>query len=193
RFTPVSTIIRSTSDSLAIPAINWPANRWTNDGWAKILLAIVSLAKEAASADPAGLVFPRGASGQMDEFLLSRVASVDFAHQRAFVQHKDPVAQPDQFRHFGGDDNDTIAGFGIFPQQPVDFRLGPDVNAARGLIHDQDLGQGGQPAGQEGLLLVPAGKAPNFPVGSIAHNFYIIDLVAGQIADQTRTQKSCLR
>ena len=42
-----------------------------------------------------------------------------------------------------------------------DLRLGPDVDAARGLIKDDQGGPGGQPPGEENLLLVAAGKIPD--------------------------------
>src|SRR5690606_1911804 len=40
----------------------------------------------------------------------------------------------------------------------VDGPLGPDVDAAGGLVHDDDAGVGDEPLGQDDLLLVAAGQ-----------------------------------
>src|SRR5512143_3822983 len=40
----------------------------------------------------------------------------------------------------------------------MDLGLGPDVDAARGFVHDEHPGRGGEPAGEKHFLLVPAGE-----------------------------------
>ena len=45
--------------------------------------------------------------------------------------------------------------------EPVDLDLGADVDAAGGLVEDQDPRPGGQPLGQDDLLLVAAGEGPD--------------------------------
>src|ERR1019366_4977822 len=82
-----------------------------------------------------------------------------------------------------------VARVSIFTQQPVDFRLGPDIDAAGGLIHDQDLGRSGQPAGQERLLLVAAGKIADFLIGIPADDLQ----VAAQLAAKAPPDDAALR
>ena len=43
-------------------------------------------------------------------------------------------------------------------EQPVDLRLGADVDAARGLVDDQHPGAEGEPLGERHLLLVAAAE-----------------------------------
>ena len=45
-------------------------------------------------------------------------------------------------------------------QQPVDLALGADVDAARRLVEDQDVGVGGEPLADDDLLLVAARQVP---------------------------------
>ena len=49
-----------------------------------------------------------------------------------------------------------MPGAGEIAQQAVDFRLGADVDAARRLVHDDDLGLDRQLLGDRHLLLVAA-------------------------------------
>ena len=49
--------------------------------------------------------------------------------------------------------------------ESLDLRLGPDVDAARRLVEDEDLGVRGQPAGQDDLLLVAAAQGLDRLVG----------------------------
>jgi len=77
----------------------------------------------------------------MDEFLFGSRTAVDFAGQGALVQHEDAVTQAQEFRHFGGDDDDAVSRLRVFAQEPVDLRLGPDINARVGSSTIKTLGE----------------------------------------------------
>ncbi len=59
--------------------------------------------------------------------------------------------------------------------QAVDLRFGADVDAARGLVEDDDLGIPLEPASQEGLLLVAAAERDDRLVGAAGPNVVAAD------------------
>src|SRR6476661_4094376 len=78
-------------------------------------------------------------------------ALVDLA---AVAHHDEPVAEPQHLLELGGDEDHRHALGRELGDLGLDLRLGADVDAARGLVEDEDLGLRDQPAGQEHLLLV---------------------------------------
>ena len=52
-------------------------------------------------------------------------------------------------------------------EQPVDFRLGADVDAGRRILGDQHLAADRQPAADDDLLLVAAGQRLDGQIGSV--------------------------
>ena len=68
------------------------------------------------------------------------------------------VGEADQFGHLGRDQDDADAACRELVDQPVDLRLGADVDAARRLVEDEQHRLPRQPARQHDLLLVAAGQ-----------------------------------
>jgi hypothetical protein len=80
----------------------------------------------------------------------------DRACNRALADHQHPVAETQKLRQFRRDDDDADAGAREIAQQPVDFRFGANIDAARRLVHQDDLGIDRQLLGNRHLLLVAA-------------------------------------
>ena len=68
----------------------------------------------------------------------------------------DAVGHAEDLGELGGDHQDREALPGELGEQPVHLGLGADVDAAGGLVDDQQPGIGGQPLGDDDLLLVAA-------------------------------------
>ena len=68
------------------------------------------------------------------------------------------VGRRDQFLEFGRDHQHAQALVGEVAQQLEDLGLGADIDAARRLVDDQQARVHAQPARQQHLLLVAAGK-----------------------------------
>src|SRR5688500_3140941 len=79
------------------------------------------------------------------------------ADHPALVHHIDAVADAEQLRHLGGDDDDALPLLRQARDDGVDLELGADIDAARRLVQDQDLRSGEQPLAEHHLLLVAAG------------------------------------
>jgi hypothetical protein len=82
----------------------------------------------------------------------------EFGGQPAFAHDQDPVADVEHLGQLRGDHQDGHPVPGQPGQQPVNFGLGGDVDAAGGLVHDEQRRAAAQPLGQHHLLLVAAGQ-----------------------------------
>ena len=74
----------------------------------------------------------------------------------ALMHDRDAVGNADHLFHVGGDHQHRDAGIGQAAHQPVDLRLGADVDTARRLVEDHHLGRHGEPLAEHDLLLVAA-------------------------------------
>ena len=83
-------------------------------------------------------------------------AAGQLAADLAVVEDDDPVGHPDDLGQLGGDEDDRHALGGEVAHELVDGALGTDVDAAGGLVHDDDPRLGEQPLRQHDLLLVAA-------------------------------------
>ena len=97
--------------------------------------------------------------GQGHNFLLAGVSGVHFASQTAAGHDQDAVTDAQQLGHFRRNHQNRLALVGQIDDQLVNFILGAHVDAAGGLVQEQDLRVGQQPAAQNDLLLVAAGQA----------------------------------
>ena len=70
----------------------------------------------------------------------------------------DAVGQAQHLRQLGGDDDDRLALPGELLDEVVDLFFGPDVDAAGGLVEDQDIAVAHEPLRDDDLLLVAAGQ-----------------------------------
>src|SRR5262245_17917847 len=72
---------------------------WRGSSDARVCCAISNL--------PAGLLVP-GLHDRVHDLFLAGFLGRHFAHHAAFVHHIDPVADAEQLRHLGGDDDDAF-------------------------------------------------------------------------------------
>ena len=90
----------------------------------------------------------------------SDVASLgrEFLDDAALPRNEDAVGQAQDLRQVGRDDDDREPFVGERGDQMVDFGDGADVDAARRLVEDDQLGFLDQRLGDDHLLLIAAGK-----------------------------------
>ena len=80
----------------------------------------------------------------------------DLARDPALAHHEDPVAHPQDLGQLRRDHHDRLALGGQIVEQSVDLGLRPDIDAARRLVEDQDVGVAREPLRDDDLLLVAA-------------------------------------
>ena len=80
------------------------------------------------------------------------------AGDAALAHDEDAVAHVEDLRQLRRDHQDRHAVGGELVHQAVDLGFGADVDAARRLVHDQDLRVQRQPLGDDDLLLIAAGE-----------------------------------
>src|SRR6185312_16303168 len=122
---------------------------WPESSVAKVCCAISTL--------PAISLVP-GLHDRAHDLFLAGFPGRHLADHSAFVHHVDAVADAEQLRHLGGDDDDALPLLRQPRDDGVDLELGADVDAARRLVKDQDFRPGEQPLRQHHLLLVAAGQ-----------------------------------
>ena len=98
------------------------------------------------------------ADGKLEHIVLAELAAIKESRNRALVHHRDAVADPDDLLHVARNHQDRDAGVGKAAQHVVDLLFGPDVDAARRLVEDQDLRPHREPFGEHDFLLVAAGQ-----------------------------------
>src|SRR5688572_26595394 len=103
---------------------------WPVSSVAKVCCAISRL--------PAISLVP-GLHDRAHDLFLARVPGQHLAHHAPLVHHIDAVADAEQFRHLGGDDDDAFPLLRQPRDDGVDLELGADVDAAGWLVQDQDL------------------------------------------------------
>ena len=97
-----------------------------------------------------------GAGGGGHHVLGRRVVAGDVGGDPALADDEHPVGHAEHLGQLAGDHQDRQALAGQLGEQPVHLGLGADVDAAGGLVDDQQLRVGGQPLGDDDLLLVAA-------------------------------------
>ena len=95
--------------------------------------------------------------GRADGFGVG-LSAVDGGDQAAGVHDEDAVRHAEDLRQLGGDHQDRHALLGEAAHEGVDLGFGADVDAAGGLVHDEDLRAGLEPLAEDDLLLVAAGE-----------------------------------
>src|SRR4051812_16737867 len=94
--------------------------------------------------------------GGADHRLLVGLRAGELGGQPAFVHHQDAIGHAQYLGKLGGDHQHRQALARELAQQAVNLGLGADVDAAGGLVDDQQLRVRGQPLGEHDLLLVAA-------------------------------------
>src|SRR3954451_19912993 len=111
--------------------------------------AVAKRLGDASSWGPAG--------DQAGEFG-DRAAAVDLGDVMAVAQYGDAVADARDLIEFGRDEQHGHAVGGQIAYEFLDLGLGADIDAAGGLVEDEQRRLGDQPAGQQHLLLVAAAE-----------------------------------
>ncbi len=90
--------------------------------------------------------------------MLVGLGAAELGHEAALAHDQDAVAHAQHLGQLAGDHEDAQALLGQLAHEPVDLGLGADVDAARGLVDDEQPGLAGQPLAHDDLLLVAAGE-----------------------------------
>src|SRR6267143_3486070 len=112
------------------------------------------------------------------DFLLRRLAAIEFADKSAFVHDVDAVTDPEQLRHFRRDHDDRLAGVGELVDDAIDLVLGADVDTAGRFVQDQDFRIGEQPFRQHHFLLIAAGQVAGSLINIGAADAHAIAIIA---------------
>ena len=111
------------------------------------------------------------------------IVAGDFAHDPPVEHHQDAVGQGRQFVKLHGNQQDRPAGRTLAHDLVMDGLLGADVDAARRLIDQQEVGAIGEFARQHDLLDVAAGsRLTASPV--LARNVEALDQRLGILSDR---------
>ena len=94
--------------------------------------------------------------GGVHDVLRGGLGARDVGGDAALTDDEHAVGHAEDLGELGADHQDGEALTGEVGEQAVHLGLGADVDAARGLVDDQQLGLGGQPLGDDHLLLVAA-------------------------------------
>src|SRR6056297_6026 len=94
----------------------------------------------------------------LHDLVLVDVVAVQDPGDPPRAHHDDAVAEADDLRQLAADHDHRDAALGELMDEEVDLALRADVDAARGLVQDQDPGIAQQDLGDDQLLLVAAGQ-----------------------------------
>ena len=101
----------------------------------------------------------RDATEAVGQDLLQRgVPRLQVRHHVAFAHHEEPVAHPEGLLEVAGDEHDGAPLVRDVADEAVDLLLRPDVDAPGGFVEEEDVGVGGEPFGDDHLLLIAAGE-----------------------------------
>src|SRR3954453_1749675 len=103
-------------------------------------------------------------------------------HADPVAEHGDAVGALDHLLELGGDHQHTQALLGQLADQALDLGLRPHVDAAGGLVEDRELRVGGEPAGEQPLLLVAARELADALLGAGAFHAEAADEAVDDLA-----------
>ncbi len=106
------------------------------------------------------------------------------------MHYRDAVAHAHDLGQLGRNHEDGQAAPGQLAHEPVDLRLGSDVDALGRLVEDQHGRLGRQPAGQGHLLLVPAGEVLHRRLHRRRLDPQTVDEPGGQLVLAAKVQKA---
>ncbi len=101
---------------------------------------------------------------EFDDPGLGDLAAGELTCETPLAHDENTIGERGQFLDVGGDHDNADAGAREGADGIVDLLAGADVDAARGLVEDQEPDARPQPAGDQRLLLVAAGKARDLGV-----------------------------
>src|SRR5579871_2640048 len=103
---------------------------------------------------------------ELDNACLGDLAAGKLSRETSLAHDENPIGQDGKFLDVRADENDADAGAGEGPDGAMDLLARADVHSARWLVEDQQPDPRAQPAGDQRLLLVAAGKAGDLHVRS---------------------------
>ncbi len=106
----------------------------------------------------------RASERRADQHGIAQLLMVEDPYDEPVVEHRHPVAKAEQLLHIGRVIKDRRSIFGQFEHNPVDLLFGPDVNATRYVVQQEDVAVGQEPLPDDHLLLV----APAQPAYGLA-------------------------
>ena len=74
------------------------------------------------------------------------------------MHHRHTIADIQNFLHVAADHQNHAAAIRELAHEPVDFRLGSNINSARGFVQDHHLGGHGKPFAKDDFLLISAAQ-----------------------------------
>ena len=98
------------------------------------------------------------------------------------AHHQHAIGQQEQFGHFRADHDDAKPLLGELKDQPIDFLLGADVDAAGRLVQEQDAWFGSKPFADHDFLLIAARQCRDPLVDARAAHRKTPDHTVGQCA-----------
>ena len=96
--------------------------------------------------------------------------------QAAAVEDEDAVREADDLGQLGGAEQDRPAAVGELADEQVDLALGPDVDAARRVVEQEDVRCDLEPLAEDDLLLVAAGQPADDRVRAVRLDAQRLDL-----------------
>jgi len=117
--------------------------------------------------------------GGFHDALFGEVGTGEFGGESAFAEDEDAIAEGHEFGEFAGSDYDAEALFAEFVNEGVDFGFGSDIDAARGVVEEEDVGLSEEPASDDSLLLVSAAEAGDGSVDAGGFDAHAVDGVTG--------------
>ena len=100
----------------------------------------------------------------------------------SLAHHQHAIGQQEQFGHFRADHDDAKPLLGELKDQPIDFLLGADVDAAGRLVQEQDAWFGSKPFADHDFLLIAARQRRDPLVDARAAHRKAPDHTVGQCA-----------
>src|SRR5688500_14262211 len=140
--------------------------RCTNAGTSATRLRPYTVVNSPLTGRPPSERSCEGPGGVGHDPLLGRLGRSELGHDPALAHDQDPIAHAEHLGQLGRDHDDPDSGRGKPTQQRVDLALCPDVDAACGLIDEQDPAAGVQPLGEDDLLLVAARQVADGRAGA---------------------------
>src|SRR6218665_3172965 len=101
------------------------------------------------------------ARGVPHDFGLGNFGAFEHAGQASLAHHHHAVAEANHLLHLRGNEDDGFALGGQRRDDVIDLLLGADIDAARRLIHDDDVGLALHGLAQHQLLLIATREPPD--------------------------------
>src|SRR5690554_2111023 len=118
---------------------------------------------------------------QLHHVLLRKVRPTQFAHDLPVLHHDQPRADTEHLVDLRGDEGEAHPLRRQLEHQLLNLHLGAHIDPPCGFIQDQVHGVGEQPAGQDHLLLVAAGKGFDGRVQGRRLDIQELDILIGEL------------